>query len=216
MSFGTSEYSTETSTDAHFKVANVAFVASSGDAGHGVEYPAASPYVIGVGGTSLYVLPGATYLGELAWTGSGGGLSQYEPKPAFQQNLLPVALLISKNRGVPDVAYDADPSTGVAVYDTYGNGGWMQVGGTSAGAPQWAALLSIANAGRQSVSKSPLSSNAVLQMLYSPHFTSLHDIVFGSNGTCGGQCSAKKQYDFVTGEGSPKAQDLVLALEALP
>ncbi|HEY7389834.1 MAG TPA: S8 family serine peptidase, partial [Bryobacteraceae bacterium] len=88
MSWGGPEYIGETLADSHFNLPHVTFVASSGDNGHGVQYPAASPYVIGVGGTSLYQNNG-NYLGELVWTGSGGGISQYEPKPAYQQGLLP-------------------------------------------------------------------------------------------------------------------------------
>ncbi|HLI85811.1 MAG TPA: S53 family peptidase [Bryobacteraceae bacterium] len=216
MSWGGPEYAGELLDDIHFNSAHVTFLASSGDSGHGVEYPAASPHVIGVGGTSLYLWNG-TYLGELAWSGSGGGLSAYEAKPVYQQNLMPLALLLGKTRGVPDVAYDSDPATGVPVYDTYGYSGWIEVGGTSAAAPQWAALIAIVDAVRALAGKSPLSAASVLPAIYSSAYgANLHDITLGSNGGCGPVCFAKKQYDFITGEGSPRADSLIPALALLP
>src|SRR5205823_6642705 len=123
----------------HFNKPNVTFTASSGDSGAGVEWPAASPYVVAVGGTSLY-LDGSNNRGsESAWSGSGGGISSYYSQPSFQ-----TGWQTSTKLGVPDVSYDADPNTGVEVYDSV-NGGWFVVGGTSAGAPQWAALVALAN-----------------------------------------------------------------------
>jgi len=110
-------------------------------------------------------------------------------------------------RGVPDVSYNADPNTGVAVYDStpyFGSSGWYQIGGTSAGAPQWAALIALANAGRIS----PLgSAGGSLYSLNSP--SNLLDIVSGSNGYAAGV-----GYDLVTGIGSPVAGSLVPALIA--
>src|SRR5262249_57728331 len=86
-------------------------------------------------------------LGESAWSGSGGGISLFEAQPAYQ-NGIPQT---STSRANPDVAYDADPNTGFPVYDTFNNSvsaPWSQFGGTSAGAPQWAALVAIADQGR--------------------------------------------------------------------
>ena len=115
-------------------------------------------------------------------------------------------------RGIPDVSYDADPNTGFSVYDSVpydGLTGWMQVGGTSAGAPQWAGIIAVANQGRKAAGKSVLAGYASNTYkadgaLYG--LTSgLADITTGSNGICGATCSAKVGYDLVTGLGSPRA-----------
>lgn len=215
MSFGGYEFSDETSLDSHFKVQKVTFVASSGDSGNGVEYPAASPWVVAVGGTSLKLDANGNYLIETAWSGSGGGISAYEPEPTYQQQFQ----ITADGRGVPDVAYVADPNTGVAVYDSYryqGQKGWFEVGGTSAGAPQWAALAAIANAMRASANRAPLSGMpAALYGVASAHYArDFHDIASGSNGHCDDLCQAGPGYDFVTGLGSPQANNLLPDLTA--
>src|SRR5438128_2518985 len=197
MSWGSSEFSSETSYDYHFNKAGVSFVASSGDSGAGAEWPAASPYVIAVGGTSLPLdSSGNVTAPETAWSGSGGGASLYEP------NMFQAPAWGSSFRGVPDVSYNADPNTGVYVYDTVSYKGQVQVGGTSAGAPQWAALIALANAGRTS------SLNQTGGTLYSLNTSSdFRDITSGSNGYPAGV-----GYDLVTGIGSPLANNLVPAL----
>ena len=106
---------------------------------HGVEWPAASPYVTGVGGTSLYLDSNGNRSSETGWSGSGGGNSVYYSQPSFQ-----VGWQSASGRGVPDVSLVADPNTGVKVYDSV-NGGWYVVGGTSASTPQWAGLIALAN-----------------------------------------------------------------------
>src|SRR6185437_8466068 len=85
------------------------------------------------------------YLGETAWSGSGGGISLYESQPSYQRG---VVTQTSSYRTVPDVAYNGSSISPFAVYDTSSYGGWLQVYGTSAGAPQWASLIAIANQGR--------------------------------------------------------------------
>ena len=214
MSFGGSEFGSEASYDAHFNVGGVTFLASSGDSGNGVEYPAASQYVIGVGGTTLNVDASGNYVGETAWSGSGGGLSVYEPEPSSQANYpLPYA----GKRGIPDVAYDGDPNTGFPVYDsvTYqGQSGWFQMGGTSAGAPQWAGLIAIANSLRVAAGKARLSGtyNVLYGIVTTGYGSDYHDVTTGTNGTCGSVCSAAGGYDYVTGLGSLQANNIVPAL----
>lgn len=220
MSWGGSEFSSETSGDSHFSVNGVTFTASSGDSGNGVEYPAASPFVVGVGGTTLKVLSDGTYQSETAWSGSGGGLSAYENEPDYQANY-PIPNDLSGFRGVPDVAYDADPNTGFPVYDTVryqGQMGWFQVGGTSAGAPQWAALFAIVNSLRVAANKGTLSSTgtAVYSVAKSNYSGNLHDITSGTNGSCGTLCTATSGYDYVTGLGSPQANNIITALVNTP
>ena len=135
MSWGGAEFSTETAYDSYFTSSSgIVFFASSGDSGAGTSWPAASTNIVSVGGTSL-AFSGGVY-SESAWSGSGGGVSTYEPKPTYQSSLT------YANRAIPDVSYNADPNSGYAVYDSYGYG-WIVVGGTSAGAPQWAAIQAL-------------------------------------------------------------------------
>jgi hypothetical protein len=203
MSWGGSEYPGETSYDTIFNIPGVAFFASSGDDGAGVQYPAASPYVTGVGGTTLNLTPGGDVISETAWSGSGGGVSAYEAVPAFQTEWQ-----TSASREVPDVSYDADPNTGVPVAITMGGTlTWMQVGGTSAASPQWAALWALANAASASA---PSSADAYLYTLGSPAtFTAyFRDITVGSSSGAPGN-PARTGYDMVTGIGTPIANAIV-------
>ena len=139
MSWGGQEFKGETSLDSHFTSTHgIAFFASSGDSGAGTSWPAASPKVIAVGGTHIRLSSSGTFVSETAWDGSGGGISVYEKEPAYQKTYN-----ISRSHGMratPDVAYNADPSSGFSVYHA---GGWYVVGGTSAGAPQWAAIAAL-------------------------------------------------------------------------
>ncbi len=220
MSWGGSEFSSESSYDYHFNSGTTSFFASSGDSGSGVEYPAASPYVVSVGGTTLNVDSSGNYLSEAAWSGSGGGLSVYESKPSYQNNFNSYS-----TRTVPDVAYDADPNTGVAVYDSVpynGQSGWFQVGGTSAGAPQWAAVSAIANSGNANLASASFGTSSALYNAASgaestpqtaPYTSNYHDITTGSNGNCGSVCNAVPGYDEVTGLGSLQSNNLIPYLE---
>jgi subtilase family serine protease len=168
---------------------------------------------VAVGGTTIHTADSSgTYQSETAWSGSGGGQSAFEGEPSYQVNF---GIASNNKRGVPDVAYGADPNTGFPVYDSVryqGQAGWFQVGGTSAGAPQWAAVIAIANSMRAAATKGALTGaqSALYNAAYS---TSYHDITSGSNGSCG-ICSAVTGYDFVTGLGSPKALALVNSLVA--
>src|SRR5260370_19907915 len=118
MSFGGLEYAAEVNNDYHFSKANVTFIAAAGDNGYGVNYPAASPYVLGIGGTTAVLGKNNTYGSETAWSGSGGGQSKYEVLPSYQSGLpVPYA---NGSRAVPDVAYDTGPSRGVSVHDSVG------------------------------------------------------------------------------------------------
>jgi subtilase family serine protease len=212
MSWGAPEFAGETAYDGHFVAPGVTFVASSGDSGNPGFYPAASPFVTGVGGTSLNLDSNGNLLSETAWIGSGGGISSLEP------NLFQSPFNGSTGRGIPDVAYNADPATGFAVYDSTpyrGAGGWIQVGGTSAGPPQWSAIFAIANSMRASAVKGHLGvANVALYKAAAIAYSSdYNDVKTGSNGTCGIVCSANSGYDFVTGLGSPQAGYLINGLQ---
>ena len=221
MSWGGSEFSGQLSDDSHFQTpsghAGVTFIASSGDAGasSGPSWPASSANVLSVGGTSLFLDSSGNWSNEVAWSGSGGGLSTQVSQPAYQQGVVTQS---STKRANPDVAYDATPGTGVAVYDTQyananpGTGPWIEVGGTSAGAPQWAALIAIADQGRalQGLGSLDGPSQTLPTLYHLPN--DFHDITSGGNGqnASNGQVYfAGSGYDLVTGLGAPKANLLV-------
>jgi subtilase family serine protease len=162
MSWGGGEFSSETALDGFFNQANVEYVASSGDS-PGVIWPCASDYVICAGGTTIRRnngtngLPLFDFDQETAWVFSGGGISAYEPIPCFEAGTTcsyadtPITHCtgVSSTRCVPDVSFDADPYTGVYVYDTFGvdfisSGEWYIVGGTSVSAPSLAGILDVA------------------------------------------------------------------------
>ena len=216
MSFGGGDTGSS-NYDFHFNVPGKSFVASSGDSGNGTSYPATSPFVLAVGGTTLPLNADGSRAGaETVWSGSGGGVSTSESEPAYQ-TAFPIPSTGGK-RGSPDVAYNADPQTGVAVYDStpnQGRSGWLVFGGTSAGAPQWAALIALTDAGRavpvatSSASTSPFY-NAAASSVYASNYL---DIISGTNGTCGSICTANSGYDFATGVGSPNAAALIPYLQ---
>ena len=218
MSWTVSEFSGESRQDNHFVSTGVSFFAASGDNGTGVAYPASSPDVVGVGGTALKIDANGSYLSEAAWSGSGGGLSTREAEPLFQ-SLFGIPNDPRGYRGTPDVSYNASPATGFAVYDSVALGtasGWFCVGGTSAGSPQWAALVAIANSMRVANRKARLSgTNAVLYALAKQSASAnFHPITAGTNGACGVLCTANVGYDYVTGVGTPLAASLVSFLAA--
>lgn len=217
MSWGGGEFSGETTYDATFTTPSghggVVFFASSGDTGAPVSYPAASPNVVSVGGTSLYVSSGG-YGSESGWSGSGGGISAYESQPSWQNGFVSQS---STRRANPDVAYDSDPSTGFPVYDSHNNGTtnpWSQFGGTSAAAPQWAALAAITAQGRAAAGLGPLDGRTqFLPAIYQVAAADFHDVTTGSS-TGSPSYSATAGYDLVTGRGTPVANRLIPDLVA--
>ena len=160
MSWDGGEFSGENNNDStYFSHTGVVFVASSGDSGAPASYPATSPNVLAVGGTTLTIGSGNVWSSESGWSGSGGGPSAYESQPSYQKG---VVTQTTTARANPDVAYDANPSTGVYVYDSVpydGSSGWWEVGGTSEGAPQWSALVAIADQVRSADSESALEQH---------------------------------------------------------
>ena len=168
LSFGHLERATDLNLDSVFTTpaghGPVTFVASTGDDGVPGGYPAFSPNVVAVGGTSLYLHADGSYLSETGWEGSGGGISKYEvpngsggtTPPPYQSGLGHGA------RTTPDVAFDADWTIGVQVINSFGQdptnpATWLElnVGGTSLSAPCWAGLIAIADQGRVTIGKTP-------------------------------------------------------------
>jgi hypothetical protein len=216
MSWGGSEFSGETAFDSHFTTPaghpGVTFFASTGDNGAPALAPAVSSHVVAVGGTSLTLDSSGGWSGESAWGGGGGGISTYVTQPGYQDGLTIYYADANGMRATPDVSYDADPYTGVAVLSTYGWGGWLQVGGTSAAAPQWAALVTLADQGRALVGEPALDGfTQTLPDLYSLPAGDFHDIVSGDNGYPAGP-----GYDLATGLGSPIANLVVADLIGAP
>jgi hypothetical protein len=234
----------ESQLDSNFTTPGVTFLAASGDSGiYGnggsqvaVNYPAASPDVVAVGGTSIKIdsagdYPGTGSTGETGWGsetssgydgGSGGGLSEIEPEPAWQSRVLTSSIDPGGTRAVPDVAmdsgsaqeYDVFTSTLSGSSDSASAVGWLGDAGTSAASPIWAGLVAIADQGRALEGGTSLTgSTQTLPALYSLPSADFHDIVDGNNGDAAGS-----GYDLVTGLGTPVANLLVpnLASYGLP
>jgi subtilase family serine protease len=199
-SYGSTEYSTETTQDrSYYNHPGVVITASSGDSGYVVEYPAASAYVTAVGGTKLSTDSSSRGWAESVWSnssaaGTGSGCSAYEAQPTWQTSL---GLSGCANRIVADVSAVADPNTGVAVYDSdLNNGGWNVYGGTSAASPLIASVYALAGA--------PGAKDTPAQYPYT-HPSALHDVTSGSTATCTPSylCTAQTGYDGPTGLGTP-------------
>jgi subtilase family serine protease len=218
-SWGSSEFSGETSYDSHFNKP-VAITVSAGDSGTPAEYPSSSPYVLSIGGTTLQingttggggcVSSGCTYGGETVWSSGGGGASAYEAEPGYQAGYCGTTVNVNNcggMRGTPDVAWDADPNTGVAVYDStkyQGQAGWFVIGGTSVGAPSVAGVIALAD---QAKGTTLVTNNLTTRFAYQSdassanYSTDYHDITSGSDGSpC---CTAGIGYDLASGLGSP-------------
>jgi hypothetical protein len=212
MSWGSAEYSGEGAYDGDFTTpaghAGVTFVAATGDAGAPGLYPAYSPNVLAVGGTNLTIQGDGSYGSEAGWSNGGGGTSITEAQPSYQDGVQATG-----RRTIPDVALDADPLSGVSVYDSYddtdGSGPWMKTGGTSLAAPVWAALIAIADQGRVSAGGTTLDgASQVLPALYALPASDFHDVTTGGNGVF----EAGPGYDQSTGLGTPMAGMVVPAL----
>ncbi len=181
-----------------------------------VNFPASSPYITAVGGTNLMASIHGQYQSETGWSGSGGGISQFFPEPAYQQAYLPSSdqQLLNGFRGLPDIAYNASGATPVLVYLSFipGGAGWYTIAGTSEGSPQWAGIIADGNqwAGR------PLGFiNTALYQIGAGKAgaTSYHDILTGNNSSQGIQgYNCGPGWDPVTGEGTPDVSKLLQQL----
>ncbi|HEV2374318.1 MAG TPA: S53 family peptidase [Streptosporangiaceae bacterium] len=191
-SYGAPEQNGMQPYEAAYAHPGAAIVASSGDSGYGIpQFPAVFRSVIAVGGTTL-TRAGAHGWAEAAWPGAASGCSAWIPKPAWQHDP------DCPGRMVTDVAADADPKTGPAIYDAHDGYGWTVAGGTSASAPFIAGVIALAG-------DAPRLPNA--SYLYT-HAHALHDIVTGNNAAltqCGRDylCTAVPGYDGPTGNGTP-------------
>jgi hypothetical protein len=241
LSYGEAETSlassglSQQSFDSEFTTPGVTFVAASGDTGiYGnggyqvtADYPAASPNILAVGGTSIVIdqagdYPGTGPSGEVAWGnginsgnagGGGGGLSSIESQPAWQIGVVPSSVDPVGARALPDVAMDSGSAQQYDVFTSTLSGssvsaaavGWLGDAGTSAAAPIWAGLIAIANQGRVLAGGTPLTGNTqTMPALYSLPAADFHDVLYGNNGDAAGP-----GYDLTSGRGTPSANLLV-------
>jgi len=241
LSYGEPEFSlsdsglNQQSLDSNFTTPGVTFLAASGDSGAygnggfqvAADYPAASPDIVSVGGTSIVIdsagdYPGTGQSGEVAWGdgqnsgsdgGGGGGLSAVESEPAWQRAVVPASIDPQAARALPDVAMDSGSAQEYDVFTSTLSGssvsasavGWLGDAGTSAASPIWAGLIAIANQGRVLAGGSPLTGyTQTLPALYSLPAGDFHDILYGSNGY-----DAGPGFDLTSGRGTPVANLLV-------
>jgi subtilase family serine protease len=207
---------------------NVTVLASTGDSGSAnaeingtiypfptVIFPASSPLVTAVGGTSLYADTSGKYQSETVWNSSGaggGGVSQHFSEPLYQKLLLnSVQRTLRNHRAIPDVAYNADPNTAILVYAGFvpGGVGYYLIGGTSEGSPQWAGIIADANqlAGHP-LGFLNLKLYSLAALVGQSQF--FHDITKGNNsfnGVTG--YSATNGWDLASGWGTPNLGKLV-------
>lgn len=196
MSWGSGEFAQETNMDPVFMATNVVYFASSGDA-PGTSYPSTSPYVVSVGGTTLSrnAVSGDVIM-ENVWQYTGGGQSVYEKRPAYQSGIA------TSTRATPDISSDANPYTGVWVYDSLTDpalGVWYVVGGTSVSSPTWAGIVNAAGPANGFAA----SSHAELTRVYGDGGGDFNDITLGSCGVYMGNFAAPG-WDFCSGRGSPR------------
>jgi Bacterial Ig-like domain (group 3) len=225
----------EQSFDSDFTTPGVTFLAAAGDSGIyedgsyqiAANYPAASPNIVSVGGTSIVIdaagdYPGTGPSGEVAWGdgtqsgasgGGGGGLSAVESEPAWQSSVVPTSMDPDGARALPDLSMDSGAAQEYDVFTSTLSGssvsasavGWLGDAGTSAASPIWAGLIAIADQGRVLAGGTPLTGNTqTLPALYSLPAADFHDIVYGNNGDPAGP-----GYDLASGRGTPVANLLV-------
>ncbi len=209
-SWGDPEWAGEMQVDSqYFTHPGVVMTAGAGDKGYGAGliWPAASPNVISVGATSLFLSKnGKKYNSEAAWADTGSGCSAYEARPSWQSQLSGCP----NNRTDNDISVDGDPNTGAAIYNSNGctgdNNCWYEEGGTSMSAPIVAALFALAG-------NVPSNDTQPAALLYqNASKTDSRDVSTGANGTCSFAylCTALKGYDGPTGLGSPKGLNIFI------
>jgi kumamolisin len=199
-SWGYMESSSYTPDDSYFTIPGVVYFASSGDSPFSLNYPAVSANVIAAGGTSIQRNSSGDFTGEIYWDnvygGGGGGLSVTEARPSYQNV---IAAIVGNHRGVPDISSDADPLSGVAVYDSTALFGtaplWFQIGGTSVSSPTLAGIANAAGAADTYAAQTEIYTDYGSPSEYSAEY---RDITKG-NSNC------KVGWDICTGVGSPLA-----------
>ncbi|GIM29857.1 serine protease [Clostridium polyendosporum] len=209
MSWAINEFNEETSYESYFKNKNITFIASAGDNSSGINWPAVSPNVLAVGGTTFSLdSKGNLISPETGWSESSGGISKYMPEPKYQ---IDYGINTNGYRAIPDVSFYADELKGVAVYcsPVYNNQtGWTTLAGTSLGAPSWAAFIALVN----EENNTPITN--IHDKLYKlaknkeQYSINFRDITSGNTNLN----NTNKGYDYVTGLGSPLENNLYKTL----
>lgn len=222
MSFGAIEGSWVNSANTVFQGSGMTYLAATGDSGYAVSWPSVAPNVVAVGGTTLTYTSAGTRA-EVAWSKTGGGLSAFVARPAYQQSLSIAGqtATTARFRGVADLSMNADPYTGQYVAITPPGSrvtSWYSFGGTSMSTPQLAGLVAVANAQRALKNLAPLGIvNTALYANLAPNSSayaqSLNDVTSGRNGGCS-SCLAARGYDIPTGLGTPRADYFLSAMTA--
>jgi subtilase family serine protease len=220
-SWASGEFSGETSDDSNFRawqpnVPGITYFASAGDSGVGAAYPSSSPWVVSAGGTTVNRDANGNFQSESCWSGSGGGLSTQElwqNPPAWGNGMGPwtpfqYPQFGQTGRQTPDLSFDADPASGVYMYDSYGYGGWVTVGGTSVASPS---LAGIVNLSKNQLGQAPIiggyytsqEDNLLYSQLYATtaYHKNFYDVTTGSNGSAAGP-----YWDQCTGVGTPRGK----------
>jgi hypothetical protein len=223
MSWGAGEYGGSSALESLFKDVGMTYLSSAGDDGMEVLWPAVSPHVVAVGGTTL-TYSGSGARSETAWSNTGGGVSEYLPAPAYQSPSVP-GLGQLGFRSVTDVSMNSDPSTGqpaAIILPGTTSARWAVVGGTSLATPEWAGIfaIAIANAMRAAVAKGPLGAPhaklyAMAAAASDVYRNVFGDITLGANGTCA-VCAARVGYDQPTGLGTPNVTAMLNFLSDAP
>jgi hypothetical protein len=220
QSFGAAEGGFTNEYDAIYSVANMTYLASAGDAGAQVNWPAVSSHVLAVAGTSLSY-SGSAARTETVWSGTGGGVSAYTATPTYQSLAVP-GLGAPTHRAVSDVTFNANPYTGqylAVIAPGSTNVAWYSAGGTSLAAPQWAGIIAVANALRAQGALAPIgASQATLYGLAihaASYGSAFLDVTAGSDGSCA-TCYAGAGYDLPSGLGSPNVSSLLTFLNTAP
>lgn len=188
------EYNGELADEAaFFSTSGVVYFASTGDSGlNFIGVPAVFANVVAAGGTTLK-RTGGLLTGESFWTGGGGGFSQFEPLPSYQQNRSGIT---GNKRAIPDFSSDADPNSGVAMYDADGGFNWLQVGGTSVSSPTLAGIINLAG-------HFAPNTKAELKHVYDEYSNATQYKQFWRDITTG-DSHCKVGWDICTGVGVPK------------
>jgi len=204
MSWGGPETSGEAANDSIFTTPGIVYFASAGDTGAVTEYPSASPNVVATGGTTIHRDGSGNFVSETAWSGSGGGPSQFEPRPAYQSV---VSNIVGNVRGIPDFSFDSDPNSGVSVFAPScsrrsSSSTWLVFGGTSVASPSLAGVVNLAGS---FFANSGLELSTIYANL--GNASNYRDI---TSGTASSGIGPRKHsetavpgWDFVTGVGSP-------------
>jgi hypothetical protein len=208
---------------------SVSFVAASGDSGARPAHPATSPSVLAVGGTAIQLdATGNRTAAETPWDDGSGGYSQTYGKPIYQIGVTVNGVETDDFRVIPDVSYNSDPATAVSIYTSFagvdqdGDGspdtGWVNVGGTSAAAPQWSGLVALANQVRAENGFNPIGSQITAKMyalgeLDQPlYFNDINTGQIGPSPTTGTVYEAYDGFDIATGWGTPRATNVIAGI----